>query len=86
MNSYDERHLKILRVIAASDWDALGEADLDEIRTLMVCGYIYLRRLKDGRDVLALRPDGKHYMERLQQLQNNELDASICFFGLPLSS
>ncbi|MBA1290546.1 hypothetical protein [Pseudomonas japonica] len=84
MNSYDERHLKILRVIAAGNWDALGEADVDEIRTLMVCGYIYLRRLKEDRDVLALRPDGKHYMERLQQLQNNEHDASICSFGAPL--
>lgn len=86
MNSYDERHLYILRVIAAGNWDALDEGDVDEIRTLMVCGYIYLRRLKDGRDVLALRPDGKHYMERLQQLQNNEHDASICSFGVPVSN
>jgi len=83
MNSYDERHLKMLRVIAAGDWDALGEADVDEVRTLMVCGYIYLRRLKDGRDMLALRPDGKHYMERLQQLQDNEDKAFAGSFVLP---
>lgn len=64
----------------------MGKADVDEIRTLMVRGCIYLHRRKSGPDVLALRPEGNHYMERLQQLRNHASEASACSSAPPLNN
>ncbi|MBA1290571.1 hypothetical protein [Pseudomonas japonica] len=72
MNSYDEKHLKLLKLIAAGDWKRIEALDVEEVRTLLVCGYIQLRRLQDGGEELAMHPEGYHYMERLQALKASE--------------
>lgn len=69
MNTYDARHLRLLRLISVEDWPAIAVTDLDELRTLSVCGYIEVSSARRDSHQITLKPEGRHYMTHLLKLE-----------------
>lgn len=69
MNTYDARHLRLLRLISVGDWPAIVVTDLDELRTLSVCGYIDVSSTRSDSHRITLKPEGRHYMNHLLKLE-----------------
>lgn len=68
MNTYDAKHLQLLNLIDAGQWEQLSENDLHELRVLVVCKYVSLSEAKNGKPLIALNQDGRHYRRQLAQL------------------
>lgn len=69
MNTYDARHLRLLRLISVGDWPAIVVTDLDELRTLSICGYIEVSSSRSDSHGITLKPEGRHYMNHLLKLE-----------------
>jgi hypothetical protein len=68
MNAYDTKHLRLLNLIEAGQWEDLSEDDLHELKVLVVCRYVSLGEGKRNMPLVALNPEGKHYHRRLSEL------------------
>jgi hypothetical protein len=76
MNTYDQKHLRLLTLISAGDWPSIVIADLDEIRTLSVCGYIQVSANRSESHQITLLPEGRDYLEHLLKLKASENDGA----------
>lgn len=68
MNTYDAKHLQLLNLIEAGQVEQLSENDLHELRVLVVCKYVSLGESKEGKPLIALTQEGRHYRRQLAQL------------------
>lgn len=68
MNSYDAKHLQLMDLIEAGKWQNISERDADELRVLVVCGYVSIKDERSGKPRLALNQEGRHYHRQLSHL------------------
>jgi hypothetical protein len=69
MNAYDARHLRLLNLIEARQWQDISQDDVEELRVLIVCKYVALAEAAGSAPSMVLNPEGRHYHQRLSELQ-----------------
>lgn len=69
MNTYDAKHLRLLKLIAAGDWHSIAITDLEELRTLSVCGYIEVSSSRSDSHNITLLAEGLNYLGHLLKLE-----------------
>lgn len=69
MNSYDAKHLRLLKLIEARRWSELSQDDLPELKVLMVCNYVALTDSTGKDPVITLNPEGQDYFQHLSRLK-----------------
>lgn len=68
MNTYDHKHLILLRQIAAGNWLGIPEEDVSELKVLMVCKYVRIEKDSRGCDQVVITTEGSHYFHHLSDL------------------
>lgn len=68
MNSYDQKHLDLLLLVAAGNWRAIADADAGELRVLAVCKYLTFGTDASGQPNVTLNTEGGHYLRHLARL------------------
>ncbi|MBF7143043.1 MULTISPECIES: hypothetical protein [Pseudomonas] len=68
MNAYDARHLRLLNLIEARQWNEISQDDAEELRVLIVCKYVALAEAAGKAPSMVLNPEGQHYHQRLAEL------------------
>jgi hypothetical protein len=68
MNSYDQKHLDLLLLVAAGNWRAIPDADAGELRVLAVCKYLTFGTDASGQPSVSLNTEGGHYLRHLCRL------------------
>jgi hypothetical protein len=68
MNAYDQKHLALLELIDAGNWQAIAEDDLGEVNVLVVCKYVATRSVQSGEPGITICPEGREYLQRLTQM------------------
>jgi hypothetical protein len=76
MNTYDQKHLELLKLIHSGQWRDICDADANELQVLVACKYVVINSGAPGRAQIRLSPAGQHYLERLSGLKAMKFPAS----------
>lgn len=69
MNTYDQKHLDLLKLIQSGQWRDIPEWDANELQVLVACKYVIIKRGERGLPQITLNPEGRHYLERLSGIK-----------------
>lgn len=69
MNSYDQKHLELLKLIHSGQWRDIPDADANELQVLVACKYVTIHSGGARLAQVRLSPEGQHYLERLSGLR-----------------
>lgn len=72
MKTYEEKELRVLKLISMGNWQAIVIADMEVLRTLAVSGHIQISSARDEGHQVTLLPKGGRYLEQLHQLSAAE--------------
>lgn len=72
MKAYEEKELRVLKLISMGNWQAIVIADVEVLRTLAVSGHIQISAARNEGRQVTLLPKGRNYLEQLHQLSAAE--------------
>lgn len=82
MNAYDHKHHFLLTQIASGDWRRIPEADIPQLKVLMVCKYVRIETGAAGVDQIVITSEGQHYFSHLCALSSMNMTRRVPFDGV----
>ncbi len=76
MNSYDQKHLELLKLIHSGQWQTIPDGDANELQVLVACKYVVINSGAQGQAQITLNPEGQRYLDRLCGLQAMKFQSS----------